>query len=360
MSTRGMTPAARAVGELSQVPDSNRHQWIYERALDLLDSTDWTPERVAAEIFARCAAMSRRVPGREVQDAVRGAEAWLAGKPKAGFGGWSATPMPRRPKPRFDQRLLRRAIAGTDPESAAPGWWRARSPVPIPKTPEGQTEIFLRSVFAPGERVFVTDDQRRRGGWIWTHPGGGWKPDGNEALFEAPRAQVLAFPDRPGTPARQSRLPERGKNGVLFLSNPVLGRWVESGRTPEGNPARSLRSQPCVTAWRHLVLESDEPEAAPFWLRWLASSGLPLAAVYSSGGKSWHALVRVEAADKGEMDRILHAFKRRAVPFGADPAALTAVRLSRLPGCFRGGSLQQLIFLNPEPATGFSSGNCPF
>jgi len=33
--------------------------------------------------------------------------------------------------------------------------------------------------------------------------------------------------------------------------------------------------------------------------------------------------------------------------YGADPAALTPVRLTRLPGCLRGGKEQKLIYLNP-------------
>ena len=34
---------------------------------------------------------------------------------------------------------------------------------------------------------------------------------------------------------------------------------------------------------------------------------------------------------------------------GADPGAMTPVRLTRLPGCTRGGRLQELIYLNPRP-----------
>jgi hypothetical protein len=33
--------------------------------------------------------------------------------------------------------------------------------------------------------------------------------------------------------------------------------------------------------------------------------------------------------------------------FGADPGAMTPVRLTRLPGCTRGGREQRLIFLHP-------------
>ena len=40
--------------------------------------------------------------------------------------------------------------------------------------------------------------------------------------------------------------------------------------------------------------------------------------------------------------------------YGADPAALTPVRLTRLPGCLRGGKEQKLVYLNPGERAMFS------
>jgi hypothetical protein len=37
------------------------------------------------------------------------------------------------------------------------------------------------------------------------------------------------------------------------------------------------------------------------------------------------------------------------VTLGADPKSLSAVRLTRLPGCRRGDQLQKLLYLNPAP-----------
>ena len=37
------------------------------------------------------------------------------------------------------------------------------------------------------------------------------------------------------------------------------------------------------------------------------------------------------------------------IQIGADIAALSAVRLTRLPGCYRGHRLQKLLYLNPRP-----------
>jgi hypothetical protein len=117
-----------------------------------------------------------------------------------------------------------------------------------------------------------------------------------------------------------------------------------------------------VSAWRYLVLESDVAEAA-MWLRALVLLPLPIAAIYTSGGKSIHALVRVDAECKTAWDALRNDLLPVLCPLGADAAAMTAVRLSRLPGMFRHGTrdkegkriaynpprLQELAWLNPEP-----------
>jgi hypothetical protein len=103
-----------------------------------------------------------------------------------------------------------------------------------------------------------------------------------------------------------------------------------------------------VQAWRYFVLESDELSAGE-WLRVLAHVALPIAAIYTSGGRSIHALVKMEVASKAEWDAVKKTLVEMMCPLGADPAALTAVRLSRLPGCLRGNRMQELLYLNPAP-----------
>jgi hypothetical protein len=134
----------------------------------------------------------------------------------------------------------------------------------------------------------------------------------------------------------------------------VDGRWYPNPRAPRtksGELKLSRRSMESVTAWRYLVLESDEaPEA--LWRNLLAQLPLPIAAIYSSGGRSIHALLKLRVDSKGEWD----AVKRQIAPLftrlGADGGALSAVRLTRLPGCLRGERRQSLLYLNPEPELG--------
>lgn len=110
----------------------------------------------------------------------------------------------------------------------------------------------------------------------------------------------------------------------------------------------SRRSEESVTAWRYAVLESDEA-GADDWLRCLIQLPLRIASICESGGRSIHALVRVDAASKSDWDAKIRLIKPVLVTLGADPGALSAVRLTRLPQARRGERVQRLLYLNPSP-----------
>lgn len=177
---------------------------------------------------------------------------------------------------------------------------------------------FLGTLYNPGEKVVVFDVFESQG----------------QCVFEV------------GATKKQA-LPKWGPDGVWFLSNPVDGEYHPNPRQ-EGKLSR--RSEESVTLWRYLVLESDVAPA-DLWLRALVQLPLKIAAIYTSGGKSIHALVRVDAASKEDWDRLKDKIKPIVVTLGADPNAMTAVRLTRLPGTTRGteGKPQQLLFINPSP-----------
>jgi hypothetical protein len=136
--------------------------------------------------------------------------------------------------------------------------------------------------------------------------------------------------------------------GLWFLPQPVTGRWVDNPRSGK----RTRRSAECVTDFRYIVAEADEVDSM-WWLSYLIQMQEPIAAIYTSGGRSIHALIRVDlsakvtsaeqwAAKTAELrdDLILH---------GADPKSLTSVRLTRVPNAMRGPNMQRLLYLNPEP-----------
>jgi hypothetical protein len=131
--------------------------------------------------------------------------------------------------------------------------------------------------------------------------------------------------------------------GVWFCAQPYNG-----GRS---------WSEPNITDWRFIVVESDEaPESD--WLQMLAQLRLPIVAIYTSGGRSIHALIRCDAFCKSDWDHVVwhqrvdsseDTIGSRMLRLGACQACLSAVRLTRLPGCYRGekGKWQELLWLNP-------------
>jgi hypothetical protein len=210
-------------------------------------------------------------------------------------------------------------------------WFARLSPVPVDGCSAAD---FLAALYPPGSRVLIFTDFYSQGQFMF------WNGRG---AFRLAR--------RKGVKAVRSELPRGGRDGVWFLNQPVSGEWLPNPRALDdhGRPKLSRRSEEVVTAWRYLVLESDH---APdnLWLRFLAKIPLPIAAIYTSGGKSIHALVRVDAESKAWWDRYKELIKGLFTIHGADPAAITAVRLTRLPGCMRGDKLQRLLYLNPNPA----------
>ncbi len=89
-----------------------------------------------------------------------------------------------------------------------------------------------------------------------------------------------------------------GPEGVWFLPQPVDGEYHPNPRL-DGRLSR--RSEESVTAWRYAVLESDKADADD-WLRCLVQMPLRIASIRESGGRSIHALMRVDAPRKTDWD----------------------------------------------------------
>jgi hypothetical protein len=223
--------------------------------------------------------------------------------------------MPRRPAT-FDPEKLARIAAKLD--GIDPQWFAARSP----KQPDNRTPAsFLHELYAPGEKVIVFDIFESQGQTVW---------ECTPPPFDA--RSLDAF--RTGKP-----------HGVWYLCNPVTGEYLPNDT---GNPSR--RSWQNVTSWRYMVLESDTANP-DHWLAALAQLPIPISAIYMSGGKSIHALVRLGAESKEQWDDTADRLKPMLITLGADRAAITAVRLTRLPQCERveKGQMQTLLYLNGNP-----------
>lgn len=230
------------------------------------------------------------------------------------------------------------AMPGIDRE-----WLRRRSPIDVQTC--GFAEFF-GAVYEPGDRVLVFTRFTSQGDFLW------WVGKGGFRLAE-----------REGVHAVRSELPNRAKCGVWFLANPVDGGWHEAKYLDSGGRRLSRRSETAVTAFRYLVLESDTLEEA-LWLKVLVKLPLPIVAIYTSGSKSIHALLHIGAQSKAEWDHTRNELQPLLTTLGADGAAMSAVRLTRLPFTLRLGSegrdagsyvewkqpgRQELLFLDPLP-----------
>jgi hypothetical protein len=321
------------------VAGQNGHDATYQVAVALVMGFDLSPAEalpLLEEYNARC-----RPPWSAADLARKANQADRASRVKRGYllGAW--TPPRQRQegmaascgsgealppvKPKMNLDALRR-FAGKWADVVDLVWLANRSAFDPARV---TSERFLELLYRPQEKVLVFDDDKSQGR-LW--------------------------PDEGRT------VPHSGKYGVWMQVQPVNGEYYEWGVDKEGKPKFSRRSEPSITAWRYFVLESDE---APMrmWLGALALLPLRIAALYSSGGDSVHALVRVDAASKSDWDSIKAEMKAGLVTIGADPGAMSAVRLSRLPQAWREGKrdkdgryhrfptprLQKLLYVNPTP-----------
>lgn len=161
-------------------------------------------------------------------------------------------------------------------------------------------------------------------------------------------------------------MPEEIRNppdgtGTLFCPQPLDGQEQDTGSLREdGRPKTTYRSIINVTSFRYLVVEIDHGgEHLLRFLSFLAICQHRVAAIYTSGGKSVHALLRIDAGpQEADWHSIVEPMKRDLIELGADPAALTSLRLSRLPFCRRSEKLdpadklrgnQVLLYLDDKP-----------
>ena len=169
-----------------------------------------------------------------------------------------------------------------------------------------------------------------------------------EAVFKP--EEYVAITSRLNDPGRPYRVGSRAEwvngmksgEGIFFLSNPVDGQVRKNA-----DGKWSLRSEINLTDFRHMVLECDKPDCL-LWIRAMAQVPLPIASITSSGGKSIHLLVRWGSSTKAAFLEDLDKVQPGLVRYGADRQAMTAVRLTRLPGGMRGDRQQKLLFLDPK------------
>jgi RecA-family ATPase len=189
-------------------------------------------------------------------------------------------------------------------------------PAPIP---DG-ARILIREAFVDGECVCIApatlnEDDREI-------------PKGSGVVF--PRAEWLAKLDaKNGDPNRI--FSSTKKTGIYIRINPV--------NDEEGDKDSS------VTSFRHALVEFDHMDPVAQWVL-LQEQKLPCTAIISSGGKSIHAWVKVDAKDKDEYAERVKALYAYFAPYGFDAKNKNPSRFSRLPNCVRFDKRQELLAVN--------------
>jgi hypothetical protein len=271
------------------------------------------PAEVAAALRAHTPPGSRRVPDREIAEAVS-----KAMQGRTGVQRRDSRPQWRPPRPAvtatpFDAAAFVAARVAEGDGCGEADIWEA-SPVRIAAEPAADAATLLGALYAPDDVVFIGDTYGRTvktvGAWL--------------SAFGAGRP-----------------LPPH------IIPNPVNGQL---GMTKDGRP--SYRADTCVEAFRFAVAEFDgmsREDQLRFW--WAVN--LPVCALIDSGGKSLHAWIRIDgvrtAAEwEAQVEREL--FGRWLIPMGCDPACRNEARLSRLPGHYRVEKerWQRLLYLAPE------------
>lgn len=218
--------------------------------------------------------------------------------------------------PRVSNKVARRASEKVGKKiDEAWLWWHS------PIVPDAMNaESFLKHVFEKGDKVFIAN------------------------LYNRKRPSVLLTIEEPSYTPKLAKLAKKNQKGVWYMTNPITGQWNGSGKE------QSMRNKESLAAWRNYVFESDVVEEST-WLAVVVAMPLPIAAIYRSGNKSIHVLIKINAKSAEEWEQYVEFLKPTLLKLGADKALMHRAQLSRLPQCFRGeeGSLQKLLYLDPNP-----------
>lgn len=188
--------------------------------------------------------------------------------------------------------------------------------------PADQLIRYLRSLFEPDEHVayvtesFVADDRRRPTKGCWDRTAG----------------QLIAELESCGG--------DIGK--VVGDCDPEVGAWICF------NPVDGTgRKDANITAYRYALVECDNMDLGRQQAI-IKQLELPCAALVYSGGKSVHAIVKVDAPDYTEyrkrVDYLYAACQKNGLTL--DQQNRNPSRLSRMPGILRGSQRQTLLETN--------------
>ena len=190
--------------------------------------------------------------------------------------------------------------------------------------PTAELAKYISTLFRPEEYVgYVTGEVRQNEDGEWEPLRGVFNRTAGELL-----TSLAKYPDDLGA--------------TIGDWKPQVGGWIRFN--PLDGTGASDRN---VTAFRYALVESD---VIPIQEQLAAYQRLelPIACLVSSGGKSVHAIVHIDAPDESEYrKRVLYLYSF-LIGHGliVDQANKNPSRLSRMPGVDRNGNRQKLLAVN--------------
>lgn len=206
--------------------------------------------------------------------------------------------------------------AGQSPQPASIDMSRvrfAKAPTQPPPDlqPHEELAAFLKAAFAEGEIVCICNDLTPEG-----------KPNTAGSFL-----------------TREQWIERHAQPDSTLLDPSSLGAFVRINPFTPGDLSGSDKS---VSNLRHVLVEMDESDKAT-QESILRGTGMPISVLLDSGGKSIHAWVRVDAADRAQWDERRDIIYNALAAQGIDPKNKNPSRYSRLPGAHRSGNRQRLI-----------------
>lgn len=204
---------------------------------------------------------------------------------------------------------------------------RDKSHKPVQKPQNIELKEYLSALFKDGDIInYVVETYDKNGKWIPANKGA------NKTF-----AELI-----------------KGCNENTDISY-IIGDWEEkAGAFVRINPMDGNGgANENVVEYRHALIESDSiPKEEQ--LRKLREFNLPCSAIVDSGGKSIHAIVKIDAGTDEKLyhERVaeLHKFLAER-GFPVDKMCKNSSRLSRLAGVTRNGIRQSLVAVNTGPKT---------
>lgn len=264
-----------------------------------------TDEQIFEDLRARVHG-TRRVPDREIRDAIRKARQAAPTGPRPRW-----TP-PAAPAPKFDANAVCRHFIESGAAFDEYDVWEC-SPCRMTCASADDARILLATLYAPDEFVFIGD------------------------RYDATSANVRTVLGWLAAADTLTRFPH-------IIPNPLTGQPAPK----KDGTGQTFRGDACVSAHRYAVLEFDTiPRTEQ--IAFFCGVDWPIAALIDSGGKSVHAWLRVDTDAAGWTRDVRPLFRDRLAPMGLDGACANPARLSRLPGHHRAerDRWQRILFLDP-------------